>query len=56
MPRPRLGQAAKDKPITVRVTEGEKNALTRAYGSPTKGLRRLIDAWKDQTKRGRSDD
>lgn len=50
MPRPRLGQAAKDHPVTVRVTEGEKKALTRAFGSPSKGLRRIIDSWKNQAK------
>ena len=50
MARPRLGMAAKNQPATVRITESEKRALTRAFGSPSKGLRHLIDAWKDKQK------
>lgn len=50
MPRPRLGQAAKDHPVTVRLTESEKNMLAKAYGSPSNGLRRILDTWKTQAK------
>lgn len=53
MPRPRKGQAAKDQPVTVRLTEGEARMLAKVFGgTPGYGLRRVFDQWKDQKKNG----
>lgn len=46
MARPSLGSAAKNKPATVRLTPREAADLTRIFGSPSKGLRAILDQWK----------
>ena len=46
MPRPALGQSTRSEIISVRLTKREVEDLTRAYGSPGKGLRALLTAFK----------
>lgn len=38
MPRPAIGDAARTETITVRVTKSEKEALTKVYGTPARGI------------------
>lgn len=45
MGRPPLGSAAKTQPTSVRITESERKLLERIYGSPSKALRAILDAY-----------
>ena len=47
MPRPALGeQGVRSEMVCVRLTKREAEMLTRAYGTPGKGLRALLAAFK----------
>jgi hypothetical protein len=52
VPRPAIGQAAKDQIVSIRLTQREVNDLTRRYGSPGKGLRALLTAYKGSLSEG----
>lgn len=50
MGRPGIGRAAKSAIASVRLTEEEKAELTSVFGSPAKGLRALLNAWRANRK------
>lgn len=54
MGRPSAGAAARNRVVSVKVTQAEATELTEVFGSPGKGLRALLDARTATAAQGRT--